>query len=272
LDILHAVILGIVQGLTEFLPVSSSGHLVLLQNVFGLFKPELLFDISLHLGTLIAVCVVFRQDILSLFGTLVRMPDLLKSSNGFRVLYKKNRDVRFIILLIIGNFPTALLGVFFHQIADRIFGSTAIVGLMLMITGILLWLTRYAKPSGKNSEQMKLTDALCIGFVQGLSILPGISRSGSTISTALFLGLDRELAGRYSFLMSVPAIIGAFLYDTYMVPISDIPMSIIFAGVITALTVGYLALILLLRVVKNGRLYLFSPYCWLLGIVTVIGY
>lgn len=273
MEFLQSVILGVVQGLTEFLPVSSSGHLVLLQNIFGLHEPELLFDISVHVGTLMAVCVVFRQDILSILKTLVRLPTLINSSNTLRGLYTKNTDIRFIVLIAIGNIPTAILGLFFHQKADQIFGSAAIVGIMLLITGTVLWITRFRKRPGRLIGEMNALDAICIGFIQGLAILPGISRSGATISIAIFLGLDRDLAGRYSFLMSVPAILGALMLNAAMSPFGNhIPMGFILSGAAAAIIVGYIALIILLKVVKQGRLYLFSPYCWLLGGATLLWY
>lgn len=267
----QAIILGVTQGLTEFLPVSSSGHLVLLQNLFGLHKPELLFDISLHVGTLMAVCVVFRRDILSILGALIRVPVTRKSSLDIRILYRQDDSIRLAWMIVMGNIPTAVLGLLFHRIADQIFGTVGIAGAMLLVTGTFLWLSRYIGRSERPVNQMTVIDALLIGLVQGLAILPGISRSGATISMALFLGLNRELAGRYSFLLSIPAILGALVLEIDFAAIqTHMSAGSILSGTVVAGIVGYSALLILLRVVKGGRLYLFSPYCWLIGAAALI--
>ena len=267
MELYQAIILGIVQGLAEFLPVSSSGHLVLFQNFFGFEEPELLFDVCLHVGTLVAVCAVFYREILSILGTLIKTPALLRSSGGIRPLFAENEDIRLAVLIVAGSVPTAVLGLLFHRMAEQIFGAVWIVGVMLLITGTLLWLTRLKKGTGRSIEGMTLPDALIIGLIQGMAILPGISRSGSTISVALFLGIDRELAGRYSFLLSIPAILGALVLNLDpSAAQTTIPVTTIITGAVFAGVVGYAALVVLLRLVKNGKLYRFSPYCWLLGV------
>jgi undecaprenyl-diphosphatase len=267
---IYAVTLWVVQGLTEFLPVSSSGHLVLFQNLFGFTEPELLFDISLHVGTLLAICLVFYRELGSLLTTLVRLPRLLTAAGGLRPLFAENQDVRLAALIVLGSIPTAFLGLIFHRVADRIFGSVGIVGVMLLITGTLLWLTR--RPAGRSRllPQVHTRDALTIGLVQGMAILPGISRSGSTICAALFLGIDRELAGRYSFLLSIPAIIGALALglDGSRAD-SSVPVAMMLLGGVTAAVTGYVALRVLLRVVRQGRLYRFAPYCWAVGLAAL---
>ncbi|MGD8541064.1 MAG: undecaprenyl-diphosphate phosphatase [Desulfobacteraceae bacterium] len=267
---IYAVTLGVVQGLTEFLPVSSSGHLVLFQNLFGFTEPELLFDISLHVGTLLAICLVFYRELGSLLTTLLRLPWLLKAAGGLRPLFAQNQDVRLVALIVLGSIPTAFLGLIFHRVADRIFGSVGIVGAMLLITGTLLWLTR--RPAGRSRllPQVHTRDALTIGLVQGMAILPGISRSGSTICAALFLGIDRELAGRYSFLLSIPAIIGALALglEGYRADAS-VPVAMMLLGGATAAVTGYAALRLLLWVVQRGRLHRFAPYCWAVGLAAL---
>ncbi|MDL1968377.1 MAG: undecaprenyl-diphosphate phosphatase [Deltaproteobacteria bacterium] len=268
---LQSVMLGIVQGLTEFLPVSSSGHLVLLQNLFGIREPELLFDISLHIGTLIAIFIVFYREIRSILQTLLRLPALIKSSENLKSLFTDNEEIRIASLIIIGSIPTGILGILFHTIVDQIFGSVWIVGLMLLVTGTLLWFTRQISVEGRPLIKVNIRDALMIGVMQGMAIMPGISRSGSTISIALFLGINREIAGRYSFLLSIPAILGAMILglDSTIIQ-TNIPVKIILLGTVTAGIVGYIALKILLRIVKQGRLYYFAPYCWLLGVATLI--
>ncbi|MEE8398462.1 MAG: undecaprenyl-diphosphate phosphatase [Desulfobacterales bacterium] len=272
METLQAILLGAIQGLTEFLPVSSSGHLVVLQNIFGLHEPELLFDISLHVGTLVAVCVVFREDIVAILKDLARLPVACKPSGGFRAVYAENANIRMAWLIVAGSIPTGILGLCFHRMVEDIFGTVQIVGLMLMVTGTFLWLTRYRRQPGRAIDRMTTVDALCIGLAQGLAIMPGISRSGATIAVMLFLGLDRQLAGRYSFLLSIPAILGALALNIDGGIQTGMSLGSIIAGTVIAGIVGYVALIALLRIVRKGRLHLFSPYCWLLGATILVWY
>ena len=268
---LQSVMLGIIQGLTEFLPVSSSGHLVLLQNLFGITEPELLFDISLHVGSLMAIFIVFYQEIRNILQALLRLPALIKSSGNLKSLFADNEEIRISALILVGSIPTAILGILFHKIADQIFGAVWIVGAMLLVTGTLLWFTRQMSIEGRPLIKVSIRDALLIGLMQGMAIMPGISRSGATISVALFLGMNREVAGRYSFLLSIPAILGALILGLNSTTIqTDIPGKIILLGTFTAGIVGYIALKVLLRMVKQGQLYYFAPYCWLLGAATLL--
>jgi undecaprenyl-diphosphatase len=271
LGLIEALFLGIIQGLTEFLPISSSGHLVLFQNLLGITAPELLFDICLHVGTLGAVVAVFQQDIRRIVLTLIRLPALAGSAGGFKPLVATDESIRMIALIAVGSLPTAVLGLLFRQMVDQLFSSIGLVGLMLLTTGCLLWFTRRLKPSGRRISDVTFKDALLIGLVQGLAILPGISRSGSTISVALFLGVDRDLAGRFSFLLSIPAILGALILglDASMTHSAVSPAAVAL-GTLSAGLVGYMALRLLLRLVKMGRLYRFAPYCWLVGMAAVV--
>jgi undecaprenyl-diphosphatase len=174
------------------------------------------------------------------------------------------------LLIVVGSIPTAVIGLLFKEITDQLFGSIVVVGCMLLVTGTLLWLTRRIRSEGRPIERTGLKDALIVGIVQGLAILPGISRSGSTISVALFLGVDRQLAGRYSFLLSIPAIIGALVLalDTPELQ-TTIPWSIIVGGSVLSAVVGWLALVILLRVVDRGQLHRFAPYCWAVGVITL---
>ncbi len=271
MESLQSVMLGIIQGLTEFLPVSSSGHLVLLQNLFGIREPELLFDISLHVGTLIAIFIVFFQEIRNILLTLLRLPALIKSSGNLKSVFADNEEIRIAALIIIGSIPTAILGILFHKIVDQIFGSVWIVGGMLLVTGTLLWFTRQRSIEGRPLIKVRIRDALMIGLMQGMAIMPGISRSGSTISIALFLGINREIAGRYSFLLSIPAILGALILGLDSTTIqTDIPIKTILLGTVFAIIIGYISLKILLRLVKQGHLHYFAPYCWVLGAATLI--
>lgn len=268
---IEALVLGVVQGLTEFLPVSSSGHLVLFQHFFGLVEPELLFDISVHVGTLLAVLVVFYRDILQILDALVRLPGLVRSAGGWGALFTGHPEIRLMAMIMSGCIPTALLGIFFAKVAEQLFGTLWLVGAALLVTGTFLWFTQRQKTVGRPIGQMRLKDALIIGLIQGLAIIPGISRSGATISAALYLGVDRELAGRFSFLLAIPAILGALVLGLDGEAFhTDLPLGTIVLGSLTAAFVGYLALVVLLKMVKKGQLYRFAPYCWLVGITAIV--
>ncbi len=271
MELLNVIVLAAVQGLTEFLPISSSGHLVLMQNLLGMHEPELLLDICLHVGTLVSVWVVFWAEIRNIIATLIKLPGLIRSAGGLAPLLAENETVRISALIVVGSVPTAILGLVFRKVAGQIFGAVWIVGAMLLITGSLLWFTRRLQIEGRPVKTMGVKDALTIGLTQGLAILPGISRSGSTIAMALFLGIDREVAGRYSFLLSIPAIMGALVIglDPSLTH-TTVPIGVLLAGIATAGIVGYAALKILLRMVKMGRLYYFAPYCWLLGLAALM--
>ena len=270
---IEAIILGIIQGLTEFLPVSSSGHLVLFQQLFGLKEAELFFDVCVHLGTLVAVIVVFHREIQNIIAALLRLVSSAGQKKTILQQIESDPELKMVLLIVIGSIPTAVLGLMFKSIADQLFSSSFLTGLMLMLTGLLLWLTRRANPNNKGAgiEGFSRTKAFTIGIVQGLAIIPGISRSGSTISIGLLLGIDREVAARYSFLLSIPAIVGAgalSLKDGLSQTDPAIRLSLL--GAAAAALVGYGALKVLLRMVKKGRLYVFAPYCWLVGILAIL--
>jgi undecaprenyl-diphosphatase len=204
INIPQSIFLGIVQGLTEFLPVSSSGHLVFFQSLFGLEEPLIFFDVMLHLGTLLAVVIYFRKDICEIVQGLGAV---------LKKRHKNPPQVKLFLLIVLASIPTGLMGILFKDWFESFFSKPKWVGGMLLITGSVLWLTRWAKKEGKPLGRMRWFDAILIGIAQGIAIIPGISRSGATISVGLFCGLDRELSGKFSFLLSIPAILGATLLD-----------------------------------------------------------
>ena len=269
----EAIILGVIQGLTEFLPVSSSGHLVLFQKILGMKNAELFFDVAVHLGTLLAVIVVFRLEIMRIITALVQLIFWAGPKKTIRQKVESDPQLKMALLIVIGSIPTAILGFLFAGIAARLFRSGLITGLMLIVTGLLLWLTCRTEAGQDQAQYNRLTpkNAFIIGTVQGLAIIPGISRSGSTISIALMLGIDREMAARYSFLLSIPAIIGAGLLsvkdDLFQ---TNLAIGTALLGAFTAALVGYAALKALLQMVKKGRLHVFAPYCWLVGVLAII--
>ncbi len=271
MELIEAVILGTVQGLTEFLPVSSSGHLVMFQHLFGLKEPELVFDIAVHVGTLMAVVVYFKKELLGIIGAVLKMAGRMAKKEATWKDAWEDQKTKMALLIVLGSVPTGLIGVGFHQIADRIFSSVRLVGVMLLMTGTFLWLTRRLKNSGHGMGRFSGKKALVVGCAQGLAILPGISRSGATIAAGMFLGLNRELAARFAFLLSIPAICGAALLAVNdLAGGNESSLSLIAVGVLSAAVVGYLSLKILVFIVNKGRLYLFSPYCWVIGLLALI--
>ena len=237
--------MGLLQGITEFLPVSSSGHLAILQEVLRWEGPHVLFDVAVHMGTLMAILVVFRQAIKGIL-------------TGF--LSEEGRKVA---LIIVGSVPIGISGLFLESRAEEIFSSGGVAGAMLSITGMMLWSTRYVKRGDRGPEETGVWRAVTVGVFQAAAILPGISRSGATISAALFLGLEREWAGEFSFLLAIPAIGGATLFkarDFFTLPQSA--LGAFGAGIIVSALSGYLALKFLLGLIRRGKFYLFAPYCW----------
>lgn len=274
MDLFQAVVLGAIQGLTEFLPVSSSGHLVISQHLFGLREPEILFDVGVHLGTLVAVLFYFRREIVGILAALVRCGVKLFDITTMRSAIEAEPELKMAWLIVVGSVPTAAIGLLMQKVADRLFGSMLLAGCMLLITGVLLFVTRFVPPPGSRSENGALFSspkALVIGVVQGLAIMPGISRSGSTIATALFLGLNRDVAARYSFLLSIPAILGAALLTLKDVTARDVSqLPALITGALTSCVVGYLSLKFLVYIVNRGRLHLFAPYVWAVGLIAVL--
>jgi len=253
-----AIILGIVQGLTEFLPISSSGHLVLFQSILEERTVPLLFDISLHLGTLFAILLYFLKDIKALIFSGLR---LLKRRGKAADSY----DEKMVIWILVSNIPTAFIGLFFKDHIEKIFVSLEATGVMLIITGLFLAMNLFFKEGYAHRNDMGIARAFIIGIAQGVALVPGISRSGITIISALALGLKRELSGRFSFLISIPAIIGAMGLEIFQEGVSQIPFIILFLGFMVSLAVGIFSLRILMWILKRGSLHIFSPYCILLG-------
>ena len=266
MDLLSSTILGVVQGATEFLPISSSGHLVLFQNLMGFHEPELLLDTSLHIGTLLAVVIYFRRDLARLVGELRGLIAPRPEAPGASSL-RERLGGALLTWVVVGNIPTALIGVGFREPLEALFGSVPLVGAMLLVTGLLLVLTRVVP--GK-ARRLGLLAALAVGTAQGLAIVPGISRSGATIACGLLVGLDRDLAARYSFLLSVPAIVGALMLQLVSGEASGPGIAVLLAGGLTAGVTGLFALKLLMGMVRSGRLSWFAPYCWALGLAVIL--
>lgn len=271
MELYQAVVLGIIQGLTEFLPISSSGHLVMSQYLFGLKEPEIFFDVCLHVGTLVAVIIYFRKDIFSIISTVVKSSASLIKKEISMEEAMGNTDIKMALLIIVGTVPTVIAGLLIKQIASLLFSSVLIVGMMLILTGFILWVTQKIGDKTIEMKDFSMKKALAIGVVQGLAVTPGISRSGSTIAIGLFLGLNREIAARYSFLLSIPAIAGAALLSLKDIEgLHGIAYETVIPGMLISAVVGYLALSLLVYIVKKGQLHIFAPYCWVAGCVAIL--
>lgn len=274
MDIIQSIIIGIVQGLTEFLPVSSSAHLVFVPYLLGT-ESSLAYDTLLHIGTLVAVVVYFWNDLLhmikSFFSSLMDIPRG-RLISGIR----EDKFKKLAWFIIIGSIPAGLAGILLKDFFEGLFNNIPAVGFFLIITGILLYSSemisrKISKKSGV--KEMNVKNSLIIGVAQACSIAPGISRSGATISTGLFLGLERELAARFSFLLSIPAILGAALVQIKDISsLMDMTTGAALAGFIAAIITGYLAIKIVLKLITEKNLLIFAYYCWIVGPLAIILY
>lgn len=249
--------MGLIQGLTEWLPISSSGHLKLAEHFLNLQLP-ILFDVILHFGTLIVVLFFFREDIKQLLYALARLD--FKTEHG-----------KLILPIIVGTIPTVIIGLTFGQLIETTFQALLPIAIALIACGILLF---SAKIGREEKQNIPLVVALIIGIAQGIAIIPGISRSGATIAVAMLIGIKREKAFKFSFLLSIPAILGALVLtlttQLESLTASGLGFPEIFIGTITAMIVGYLALKLLWKVISNRKLHVFAVYCWILGVALIM--
>ena len=271
MELYQGIILGIIQGLTEFLPVSSSGHLVLGQIFFGITQSQLAFDISVHVGTLLAVLVVYSSDISAMLSSLIGFFSKAVSFKPVAHLVSEDKNLQMAGLIIIGSIPTAFIGLVLKQFEHILFASEVLVGFMLILTGTILWLSRNFYFSESKNTEFGIKKSVFIGISQGLAVIPGISRSGTTIAVGMFLGLDRHMAAKFSFLLSIPAIVGAQILsikDTIEGGIAIDPVTI-YATIASFIT-GLIALKLLLSLVHSGKFHLFAPYCWIIGSLVLL--
>ncbi len=268
MEIYQAVLLGVLQGLTEFLPVSSSGHLVLGQILFGITEPSLAFNISVHMGTLGAVVAVFFNDIRSMLLSVLSCLSCLVKRHPVPI--ESDDHLRLALFILAGSAPTALIGLGLKQLEAVLFSSALLVGGMLLVTGSILWISRGFYRSGTAGIPLDLKRALVIGISQGLAVIPGISRSGTTIACGMFCGLDRQTAARFSFLLSIPAILGAELLSILESLEQGVRLdAAVIYGTLVAFGSGLFALKLLIKLVHAGKFHLFAPYCWLVGILAL---
>ncbi|MBN2802055.1 MAG: undecaprenyl-diphosphate phosphatase [Deltaproteobacteria bacterium] len=272
MDYIYITILGAVQGATEFLPVSSSGHLAagkLFFNLKAFDQAPLLLEIILHLATLLAVVIVYRKDVL---GLVEGFFSIAKSSvtNNLVTTVKDDKNARLLFLLFMASLPTAIIGIAMEKsgIAQAVSENHIFLGISFLSCSAILFAGRF---ENLNKKDLSLKLALIIGLAQGIAVMPGISRSGTTIIVALLLGIKREEAAKFSFLLSVPAILGAALLDLNPAALSDTgETGAVLSGFAAAFIVGTLSLVLLIKLVKNGRLWLFSPYVAAMGTMVLL--
>jgi len=259
-SLIQALILAVIQGLTEFLPVSSSGHLAFFGKVAGLTEPDINFDILLHIATLFAVVFYYRKDLFNLTLGLFKKGD----KQGFA-----ENPWRFLLFVITATIPTGIIGLYFKDKVEHLHSNLNAVGIFFLITAILLAITYIIqkKHKGKKLLSLPLYIPFLIGIVQGLAVMPGISRSGSTIVTALLLGVVAKEAASFSFLISIPAILGAFLLQLNGISGNLLSMNYI-AGAVVAFIAGIISIRLVVKFVENSTLYYFSFYLIIIGIVS----
>lgn len=258
---IEALILGLVQGLTEYLPVSSSGHLAIGSEFFGIEGEEnLAFTVAVHVATVLSTLVILWKEIDWIFRGLFK--------------WQLNEETKYVINIVVSMIPVGIVGVFFKDYVEEVFGSgLAIVGAMLLLTALLLTFSYYAKPRQK--EKISLRDAFIIGLAQACAVMPGLSRSGSTIATGLLLGNKKETLAQFSFLMVIPPILGEALLDV----VKGLKGEEAFGGIdVLPLTVGFLAAFVsgclackwMINIVKKGKLIYFGIYCAIAGVLTLI--
>ncbi len=272
MSFLYAVIMGIIQGLTEFLPVSSSGHLAIFQILFGVESPGLLFDVLLHIGTLIAVFLCFYKDIWMMIKELFLMiGDLFRGKK--KVVNNTYRKMD--LLVIVATIPTGIIGVFDSDLVEKAGKILIFPGICLIITGLILLLADRLPDGDKTPKKTSYPNAFLIGIAQGVATLPGISRSGSTITACLFSGFQRNYAVKFSFILSIPAILGSLVFELSDIDKAAISGSDVFCyivGTAVAAVVGYISIKLMLRIVRRKKFLPFAIYCFAIGAASVIGY
>lgn len=255
MNVIQAFFLGLVQGLTEFLPISSSGHLVLGEHLLNIQSGDITFEVAVHIGTLLAVLVYFRQDLCAV------VVDFFRGGKMRRAGW----------MLLLATVPTGLIGFGFKDLFESLFAAPRFAAAGLLVTSLILFLAEKIKRGDRPLSKVRSLDALLVGLLQGFAIIPGISRSGSTIAAGLWVGMSRDAAARFSFLLSIPAILGAAVLQAgdfqRVDPGQYLPMAV---GIIASAISGYLAIGILMRVLRQGKLYGFSIYTSLVGILGLL--
>lgn len=268
----EAIILGLVQGLAEFLPISSSGHLALLQQAFGIHEDKvLLFAVLLHVGTLISVFIVYWKDIWELIVELCLTIRDLCTGKGLRLAERPIRKLG--VMIIVATIPTAIIGLVFSDFFDSLYNSVIPIGVGLIITGFLLIFAEKKGEGNRGIQQMNFRNAIFIGLVQGVAICPGISRSGSTLFGSLICNLDRKFAVKFVFLISIPSILGSAVLEApaaLEAGVTAAEVGPVLVGMLVAAVSGLVAIKTMIKIVSDKKLSYFSYYIWVLGLFVVL--
>tara|TARA_Y100000034_G_scaffold129862_1_gene187115 strand:- start:1155 stop:1916 length:762 start_codon:yes stop_codon:yes gene_type:complete len=251
MNLLHAIILGVIQGITEWLPVSSSGHLVIAQNLFSLGS-EVVFDLWLHIATLLVIFTVFRKDIISILRAVLTWDS-------------KSKEFKWGLYVLLANIPILVVGFFLRNYISTLFASTTVVGVALLFTATILFVSE----KRTIPHEVNFKNSIVTGIFQAMAIVPGISRSGTTISSGLLQGISKQDAAKFSFLMAIPAFIGAGILKAGEISAGMFSLPYLI-GFLTALIVGYFSLKLLLRIIEQKKLHYFAYYCAILGVIVLI--
>lgn len=287
MSLIESIILGVVQGIAEFLPISSSGHLALFKKLFGLSDVGLTYDILLHAGTLVAVFIVYWSDIWKLIkeGIGIVIDVCRNIGRFFAALFRKKKASyirivnttyrKFVMLIIVSTIPTGILGIVFKKIFNLDNPSLIIPGISLLITGCMLLIVDDLPAGNKTPKEMTYKNSIILGIAQGIATLPGISRSGTTLTVGILNGLDRKFAIKYSFIMSIPAILGACVLDIKDLfspsnAVTGTELAYYMVGAVVAAIVGYICIRTLLVLFKNRKVKYFSYYCFAVGAIAIV--
>jgi undecaprenyl-diphosphatase len=270
LGIGDAVILGILQGLTEFLPVSSSGHLVLGKALLGIAEQGIAFEVFVHFGTLLAVLTIFRNDVWQLLISFLSLFSKSTFKSGIEIKYENDENFRLLVFILVATIPAVIVGLLLEDYVESAFNNPKVVGVTLILTAIILLLTLVPQ---KTLQKLNMKNTFIMGLAQAMAILPGISRSGSTISFGILFNISGNDAARFSFLLAIPAILGATILkvtDLFETGIDKQFFIVLLVGTVASYISGYIAIESLLKIVQKGKLYLFAPYCLVLGIIALL--
>jgi undecaprenyl-diphosphatase len=263
------ILLGLIQGLSEFFPISSSGHLVIAKYLLKIDLPGAAFEAFLHFGTILAVIVLFNHEIKEIIFSFMGSMRAMSQGKKIKNIFKDDPFSKFAWFLIISTIPAAIIGFCFSDYFEALFDKPVITSLMLSVTGTIIWIgSRLYKGGDKNISDINGMDAIFVGFAQTIAIIPGISRSGMTVLAGLSKGFSRDFAARYSFILSVPIILGATLFKMKEIIFLDIKFSMMLLSGIAAFASSYGAMKIFLGILKRGKIYYFSYYLWIISALT----
>ena len=288
MTIVQAIILGVIQGLTEFLPVSSSGHLAIMKNIIRVdLETGALDDVLLQVATLVAICIVMRKDIAKLileFISIVRdvftnflifIDRITHKDDQYYIKIMSSAYRRFVVLIIVSSIPTAIIGFLLNDIIETVENELLVPGICLIATAVIILISDFLADGTKKPKDATVYDAFAIGTAQGIATLPGLSRSGTTITACILCGFDRKFAVKYSFIMSMPAIFGALILKLSKISSETVTggdIAVYIVGMVIAAVVGYFALIFTTKLVQKKSFKYFAFYCFGIGVVSIIAY